>query len=53
MAEVGVLLRPITGSNVQVTPHLRYIALGKVPRKRYMGLKLHMRHGGLDMKGKS
>ena len=53
MAEVGVLLRPITGSNVQVTPHLRYITLGKVPRKRYMGLGLHMRHRGLDIKGKS
>ena len=53
MTEVGVLLRPLTGSNVEVTPHLRSISLGKVLRKRYSGLRLHRRHRGLDMKGKS
>ena len=53
MAEVGVLLRPVTGSNVQVTPHLRYITLRRVLRKKYLGLGLHRRHRGLAMKGKS
>ena len=53
MTEVGVLLRPLTGSNVEVTPHLRYITLWKVLRKRYSVLGLHQRHRGLDMKGKS
>ena len=52
MAEVGVLLWPLTGSNAQVTPHLRYITLGKVLRKGYPGLGLHRRHRGLDMKVK-
>ena len=53
MAEVGLLSWPLTGSNSHVTPHLRYITLGKVLRKRYPGLGLHRRHRGLDMKGKS
>ena len=53
MAEVGVLSRHLTGSNVLLTPHLRYITLGKARRKRYPGLGLHRRHRGLYMKGKS
>ena len=53
MAELGVLSRPLTGPNAQVTPHPRYITLGKVLRKRYPGLGLHRCHRGLDMKGKS
>ena len=53
MAEVGLLLWPLTDSNAQVTPYLGYITLGKVLRKRYLGLGLHRRHRGLDMKGKS
>ena len=53
MAEVGVISRHLTGSNAQVTPHLKNITLGKVLRKRYPGLGLHRRHRGLDMRGKS
>ena len=53
MAEVGTLSRHLTGSNAQVTPHLKNITLGKPLRKRYPGLRLHRRHRGLDMKGKS
>ena len=47
MAEVGVLSLPLTGSNAQKTPHLRYITLGEVLRKRYPGLGLHRRYRGL------
>ena len=53
MAEVGVLSWPLTGSNAQVTSHLKYITLGRVLRRRYLGLGLHRRHRGLYMKGKS
>ena len=53
MAEVGVLSWPLTGSNAQVTSHLRYITLKRVLRKIYGGLGLHRRHRGLYMKGKS
>ena len=53
MAEVGILSRHLTGSNAQVTPHLKNITLGKPLRKRYPGLRLHRRHRGLYMKGKS
>ena len=52
MAEVGVLSWPLSGSNVYLTPHLRWITLGKVLRKGYPGLGLHRRHRGLYMKGK-
>ena len=53
MAEVGILSRHLRGSNAQVTPHLKNITLGKPLRKGYPGLRLHRRHRGLDMKGKS
>ena len=52
IAEVGVLSRPLTGSNAQVTPHLRSIPFGNDLRKRYSGHGLHRRHRGLYLKGK-
>ena len=36
-----------------LTPHLRWINIGKVPRKGYIELGLYRRHRGLDLEGKS